>query len=75
METTAVATTAMNLLPLVAIGLIGPGIGMGLIGLGAMNALGRNPSASKEIAKNMILALVFCEFAALLGFGLVFLAK
>ena len=63
METTAVATTAMNLLPFVAIGLIGPGIGMGL-GLGAMNALGRNPSASKEIAKNMILALVFCEFAA-----------
>ena len=74
METTAVAT-AMNLLPFVAIGLLGPGIGMGLIGLGAMNALGRNPSASKEIATNMILALVFCEFSALLAFGLVFVAR
>lgn len=72
METTTLATTAMNLMPFVAIGLIGPGIGMGLIGLGAMNALGRNPSASKEIGKNMILALVFCEFAALLAIGLVF---
>jgi len=28
------------------LGMLGPGIGLGLIGLGAMQALGRNPEAN-----------------------------
>jgi len=36
-------------------GMIGPGIGLGLIGLGAMQALGRNPEARGPIMTNMIL--------------------
>lgn len=47
------------------IGAIGPGIGIGLIGLGAMNALGRNPSAASEIRTLMILAIAFAEALAI----------
>lgn len=47
------------------IGAIGPGIGIGLIGLGALNALGRNPSAGSEIQKLMILAITFAEALAI----------
>ena len=36
-------------------GMLGPGIGLGLIGLGAMQALGRNPEARGPIMTNMIL--------------------
>jgi F-type H+-transporting ATPase subunit c len=38
------------------LGVIGPGIGIGLIGGGAMEAIGRNPDASSKIVSNMILA-------------------
>ncbi len=36
-------------------GMLGPGLGLGLIGLGAMQALGRNPEARGPIMTNMIL--------------------
>ena len=37
------------------LGMLGPGIGLGLIGMGAMQALGRNPEARGPIMTNMIL--------------------
>ena len=37
------------------LGMLGPGIGLGLIGFGAMQALGRNPEARGPILTNMIL--------------------
>jgi len=46
-------------------GAIGPGIGVGLIGKGAMEAMGRNPEASGKIQTNMILAIVFAEAIAI----------
>jgi F-type H+-transporting ATPase subunit c len=45
----------------VGIGMLGPGLGIGLIGYSAMNALGRNPEASGSILTNMILAIAFTE--------------
>ena len=45
----------------IAIGVIGPGIGIGILGAGAMNALGRNPEAAGSITTNMILAIAFAE--------------
>ncbi|MGE0227331.1 MAG: ATP synthase F0 subunit C [Dehalococcoidia bacterium] len=44
-----------------AIGAIGPGIGIGLLGGKAMEALGRNPEAAGAIQTNMILAIAFAE--------------
>jgi F-type H+-transporting ATPase subunit c len=56
----------------VGFGVFGPGIGIGLIGNGALNALGRNPSAEGKIRNMMILAVAFAEslaiFALLFGF-------
>ncbi len=43
------------------LGALGPGIGIGILGYGAMQALGRNPEAAGSIMTNMILAIAFCE--------------
>ncbi|MCH7510815.1 MAG: ATP synthase F0 subunit C [Chloroflexi bacterium] len=43
------------------VGAIGPGIGIGMLGGKAMEALGRNPEAAGEIQTNMILAIAFAE--------------
>ena len=43
------------------IGALGPGIGIGLLGGHAMEALGRNPEAAGAIQTNMILAIAFAE--------------
>ena len=43
------------------LGMLGPGIGIGIIGMGALNAIGRNPEARGPILTNMILAIAFAE--------------
>lgn len=55
---------------LIAIGGIGPGIGIGLIGAKAMEAIGRNPDALGKIIPNMIVAMAFAEAIAI--FALLF---
>ncbi len=56
-------------------GVIGPGIGIGLIGSGAMQAIGRNPEASGKIISNMILAIVFTEALGILALVVSFIIK
>jgi F-type H+-transporting ATPase subunit c len=43
------------------LGALGPGLGIGILGYGAMQAIGRNPEASGSIMTNMILSIAFCE--------------
>jgi F-type H+-transporting ATPase subunit c len=57
------------------LGVIGPGIGIGLIGGGAMEAIGRNPDASSKIVSNMILAIVFTEALGILALVVAFIIK
>ncbi len=47
------------------LGAIGPGIGIGILGMGAMQALGRNPEARGPIMTNMILAIALAEAVAI----------
>jgi F-type H+-transporting ATPase subunit c len=47
------------------LGAIGPGIGIGLLGAGAMQAIGRNPEATGQIQINMMLGIVFAEAVAI----------
>lgn len=47
------------------LGAIGPGIGIGLVGMGAMQAIGRNPEATSKIQTNMILGFAFAEAIAI----------
>ncbi len=57
------------------LGVIGPAIGIGLIGSGAMQAIGRNPEASGKIVTNMILAIVFAEALGILALVVAFIIK
>ena len=43
------------------LGLLGPALGLGLIGYSAMQSLGRNPEARGPILTNMILIGALCE--------------
>lgn len=45
----------------IGLGALGPGIGIGILGYGAMQALARNPEAKGAIQTNMILAIAFAE--------------
>lgn len=45
----------------IGLGAIGPGIGIGLIGAKAVEAIGRNPEASGQIRTMMILGIGFAE--------------
>jgi F-type H+-transporting ATPase subunit c len=49
----------------IGLGALGPGIGVGLLVSGAMQAIGRNPDAAPQIQTNMILGIVFAEAIAI----------
>ena len=48
-----------------AVGSIGPGIAIGLIGSKAADAIGRNPEAASRVQTMALLAIVFAEAIAI----------
>lgn len=58
-----------------SVGVLGPSIGIGLIGGRAMDAIGRNPEASDKVVSNMILAIVFTEALGILALVVSFIIK
>jgi len=56
----------------IAIGGIGPALAIGMIGSKAMEAIGRNPEASKNILVPMLLAAAFAEAVAIYGLVIAF---
>ena len=59
MEAEAMKMLALGLA--VGLGMLGPGLGIGLIGYSALQSIGRNPEASGPIMTNMILSIAFAE--------------
>ena len=57
------------------LGVLGPAIGIGMIGGRAMEAIGRNPEASGKIVSNMILAIVFAEALGILALVVSFIIR
>jgi F-type H+-transporting ATPase subunit c len=57
------------------LGVLGPAIGIGMIGGKAMEAIGRNPEASGKIVSNMILAIVFAEALGILALVVAFIIR
>jgi F-type H+-transporting ATPase subunit c len=47
------------------LGAIGPGIGIGLLVLGALQAIGRNPDVQGQIQTNMFIGIAFTEAVAI----------
>lgn len=49
----------------IGLGAIGPGIGIGLLVLGALQSIGRNPEAQGQIQTNMFIGIAFTEAVAI----------
>lgn len=59
----------------IGIGALGPGLGVGLIGSKAMEALGRNPEAEGAVRTTMILAIAFAESIAIFALVVALIIK
>ena len=70
-------TTMKDLAVALAIGLgaIGPGIGIGMLGGKAMEAIGRNPEAEGKIRTSMILGIAFAEAIAIYALVIALIIK
>jgi F-type H+-transporting ATPase subunit c len=59
----------------IGLGTIGPGIGIGLIGAKALEAMGRNPEVTGTVQTNMILAIAFAESLGIFALVIALLLK
>jgi F-type H+-transporting ATPase subunit c len=59
----------------IGLGAIGPGIGIGIIGGKAVEAIGRNPEATSAIRTVMILAIGFAEAVAIYALVIALIIK
>jgi F-type H+-transporting ATPase subunit c len=57
------------------LGFLGPGLALGIIGYGAMQAIGRNPEARGPILTNMILIGALAEAVAIYALVVAILLK
>ena len=51
----------------ISIAAIGPGIGIGILANGALQAIGRNPEAAGTLTTTMFIGIVFAEALAIFG--------
>ena len=49
----------------VGVGVLAPGIAIGMIGAAALGGIARNPEATSKIQTNMVLAIAFAESVAI----------
>lgn len=56
----------------IAVGALGPALGIGLIGMKAMEAIGRNPESSSKILPAMLLGMAFAEAIAIYALVIAF---
>jgi F-type H+-transporting ATPase subunit c len=59
----------------VGLGMIGPGIGIGILVSKALEAIGRNPEASGKIQTNMFIGIAFTEALAIFAIVVGFIVK
>lgn len=59
----------------IALGTVGPGIGLGYAVAKAMEAIGRNPEAEPKIKTNMIVGLAFIEALSIYALVIAFLLQ
>lgn len=73
MESEAVSSLAAAIA--IAVGAIGPAIGIGLIGAKGVEAIGRNPEAAGKVQGPMILAIAFAEAVAIYALVIALIIK
>lgn len=59
----------------IGLGVIGPGIGIGIVAGKAVEALGRNPDAEASIRATMILGIAFTEGLAIFALVIALLIR
>lgn len=59
----------------VGLGVLGPGIGIGLIVSKALEAIGRNPEATGKITPMMFIGIAFTEALAIFALVIGFIVK
>lgn len=59
----------------IAVGAVGPAIGIGILAGKAMEAIGRNPEAASKIQTAMILAIAFTEAIAIYALVIALIIK
>jgi len=57
------------------LGVIGPGIGIGIVVGKALEAMGRNPEASGKIQATMFIGIAFTEALAIFALVIAFIVK
>ena len=57
----------------IGLGAIGPGIGIGIVANGALQAMGRNPEAAGQLQITMFIGIAFTEALAIFGLVISFL--
>jgi F-type H+-transporting ATPase subunit c len=57
----------------VGLGAIGPGVGIGIIVSGAVQAIGRNPEIENRVVTYMFIGIAFTEALAIFGLLIAFL--
>lgn len=70
------AMKALAMALAVGLGMIGPGVGLGILVSKALEAIGRNPEAAGKIQTTMFIGIAFTEalaiFALVVGFIIMF---
>ena len=69
------ATKTLGMALAVGLGVIGPGIGIGMIVAKALEAMGRNPEASGKITATMFIGIAFTEALAIFALVVGFIVK
>lgn len=69
------AMKAISMALVVGLGMIGPGIGIGILVSKALEAIGRNPEASGKIQTTMFIGIAFTEALAIFAIVVGFIVK
>lgn len=69
------ATKSLAMAIAAAVGVLGPGLGIGLLASKALEAIGRNPEASGKIQATMFIGIAFVEALAIFAIVVAFVIK
>ena len=69
------AMKAISMALVVGLGMIGPGIGIGILVSKALESIGRNPEASGKIQTTMFIGIAFVEALAIFALVVAFVIK
>lgn len=69
------AVKALSMALVVGLGMIGPGLGLGILVSKALEAIGRNPEASGKIQATMFIGIAFTEALAIFAIVVGFIVK